>query len=284
MQRTTEIRRAIVVVLDGLRPDAIDAFDLGNVRRLMQLSASTMEARTVSPSLTWPAITSMLTGITPATHGILADSVHIPRPKTKLFPLPDVLMRAGYPTSAFVSEVPMLFRGIAGRLARSLGFADTTFRGKTALEVLFAARNTIWRQRRGFIFMHWADADAAGHAHGWMSKEYGIAARRLDDALGQLMQTTEFLQDRGTMVIALADHGGGGIVDNHHDGDHPLNLTIPFMLGGGAVAPRQLGDVRVVDVPSTIAWALGVAAPAAYTGRALTEAFQINSAVAMAMA
>src|SRR5262245_25153369 len=176
MQRNTEIRRVILVVLDGLRPDAIEKFDLANVRRLMQLSASTMEARTVSPSLTWPAIGSMLTGVTPQTHGILADSVHIPRPKAKLFPLPDALMRAGYPTSAYVSEVPMLYRGIAGRLSRNLGFAETHFRGKTALEVLFSARQALWKQRRGFIFMHWADADAAGHKHGWMSKDYGVAA------------------------------------------------------------------------------------------------------------
>src|SRR5690242_8678024 len=161
MFRTTETRRAILVVLDGLRPDAIDTFDLTNIRRLMQLSASTMTGRTVSPSLTWPAITSMLTGVTPETHGIMADSVQIPRPRAKLWPLPSLLKKAGFPTSAFVSEIPPLYRPIAGHLARSMGFEDAAFRGKTALEVLFSARAALWRQRRGLIFMHWADADEA---------------------------------------------------------------------------------------------------------------------------
>jgi len=48
-------RRVIVVVLDGLRPDAIEAFELANVRRLARLGASALTGRTVQPSLTWPA-------------------------------------------------------------------------------------------------------------------------------------------------------------------------------------------------------------------------------------
>lgn len=285
MFRTTETRRAILVVLDGLRPDAIDAFDLSNIRRLMQVCASTMTARTVSPSLTWPAITSMLTGVTPETHGILADSAQIPRPRAKLWPLPTLLKKAGYPTSAFVSEIPPLYRPIAGHLARSVGFEETSFRGKSALEVLFAARNALWRQRRGLIFLHWADADAAGHRYGWMSREYGEAARRLDEALGSLVLTFELMRDRGTLLVALADHGGGGIVDNHHDGSHPLNTTIPMMLAGGSVHRATLEDAQLIDVPTTIAWALGVTPPSAYRGRVLSEAFfQTNNAVAMAMA
>jgi predicted AlkP superfamily pyrophosphatase or phosphodiesterase len=36
---TTGIRRVIIVVLDGLRPDAIDEFDLSNIRTLMTRGA-----------------------------------------------------------------------------------------------------------------------------------------------------------------------------------------------------------------------------------------------------
>lgn len=285
MQRPPEIRRAIIVVLDGLRPDAIDAFNLTHIRRLMQLGASTLGGQTVSPSLTWPAITSMLTGLEPDTHGILADSVHIPKPKTKLNPLPALLKRAGYPTSAFVSEIPLVYRPIAGKLASDVGFDDTHFRGKSAMEVLFAARPALWKQRRGLIFMHWADADATGHNFGWMSKEYGDACRRLDEALGGLVLTFELLRDPGTLLVALADHGGGGIVPNHHVGDHPINATIPMLLAGGSVQRTTLLDARLIDVPTTVAWALGVTPPSAYRGRVLKEAFvQTSNAVAMAMA
>jgi predicted AlkP superfamily phosphohydrolase/phosphomutase len=106
MLRPTVVKRAIVVVLDGIRPDAISAFDLTHVRRLMQLGASTTRGRTITPSITWSAITSLLTGVRPQLHGVLADSIHIPEPTIELTPLPQLLLAAGLPSSAFLGELP----------------------------------------------------------------------------------------------------------------------------------------------------------------------------------
>ena len=39
MPTPTAIRRVIIVVLDGLRPDAIDAYDLSNIRAMAQSGA-----------------------------------------------------------------------------------------------------------------------------------------------------------------------------------------------------------------------------------------------------
>lgn len=277
MERPAEVRRVIVVILDGLRPDAVDAFDLVYLRRLARLGASTMSARTVSPSLTWPAMTSIMSGIHPEDHGVLADSVHIPKPKVKLAPLPELLQRAGFPSTAFMGEIPMLYKGIGSRIARGLGFAETRFSGDTAPEVLLAAKSTLRTQKRGLIFFHWADADRAGHEHGWMSREYGDAAKRLDATLALLTATTGVETDPHTLLIALADHGGGGIDADDHRGDHPLNVTIPLIMIGGGLRPRQLVGASLLDVPATVAWALGVAPHSTYVGRALTEAFDTTA-------
>jgi hypothetical protein len=43
------VRRVILVVLDGLRPDALDAFALDHLRRLTALGAFTPHAQTVAP-------------------------------------------------------------------------------------------------------------------------------------------------------------------------------------------------------------------------------------------
>ena len=40
MQSRTGIRRVVIVVLDGLRPDAIDRFELRHVEHLMSTGAS----------------------------------------------------------------------------------------------------------------------------------------------------------------------------------------------------------------------------------------------------
>jgi arylsulfatase A-like enzyme len=275
------------VVLDGLRPDAIDAFDLSNIRAMALNGASTMSARTVSPSCTWPAMTSLLSGVSPETHGIVRDSAHVPKPRTPLLPLPRLLSRAGQPSAVFMRSLPALYRVTARRIAKGLGFAEAHFAGRTAQEIIMSASNTLRAQERGLVVMHWADADQAGESHGWMTKEYGDACRRLDSGIGLLMKLTSCSSDPRTLVIALADHGGGGVTVNDHAEEHPLNWTIPLMLAGGSVQRMTLERAHLLDVPATAAWALGLMPPDVYVGRALVEAIlsrdaELGEAVAVA--
>jgi arylsulfatase A-like enzyme len=270
----TAIRRVIIVVLDGLRPDAIDAFDLSNIRTMALTGASTMSARTVSPSCTWPAITSLLSGMPPEMHGILRDTPHVPRPKATLEPLPALVLRAGYHSAVFMRALPALYRGTGRLIAKGLGFAEARFAGTTAEEVIIAASKNLRSQERGLIVMHWADADQAGERRGWMTQEYGDACRRLDSAVGLLLKLTSCSSDPRTLVIALADHGGGGVTVNDHSEEHPLNWTIPLILGGGSVRQTRLEEAHLLDVPATAAWALGMTPPALYAGRVLIEAIE----------
>lgn len=106
-----------------------------------------------------------------------------------------------------------------------------------------------------------------------MSPGYLDAARALDTALGRVVDALD-LADPRTLLIVAADHGGGGIVPTRHDSMHAADTTIPVLLAGGAVAPMRLGaDVSLLDIPATIAWALGIPLPASYAGRPLSHAF-----------
>lgn len=272
MSSPTAIRRVIIVVLDGLRPDAIDAFGLSNIREMALNGASTMCARTVSPSCTWPAMTSLMSGVSPETHGILRDSAHVPKPKSPILSLPSLLSESGYPSAVFMRRLPALHRGTARLIAKRVGFTEAHFAGTTAQEIIMSASKALRTQERGLIVIHLADADQAGESYGWMTEEYAAACRRLDSAVGLLLNLTSFTTDPHTLVIALADHGGGGVTVNDHSEEHPLNWTIPLMLGGGAVQPMMLERAHLLDVPATATWALGVATPDVYAGRALVEA------------
>ena len=77
MQSQSGVSRVVVVVLDGLRPDAIGSFRLTAMAELMAGGAWTLDATTVSPSVTVAAITSLLTGVSPDTHGLKGDRVFI---------------------------------------------------------------------------------------------------------------------------------------------------------------------------------------------------------------
>jgi hypothetical protein len=273
MRSPAGVRRVIITVLDGLRPDAIERFELPHLRRLALLGSATMTGTTVTPSVTTAVMTSLLTGVSPSVHGLVTDRLHIPRGTRGLSPLPSALPN-GCPTSAFFGEVGVIFRGIGHRVARRLGVSDVHFGGETAPEVLARAEATLRRQRRGLILLHWADADQAGHAQGWMSAEYADASRRLDSALGRLTALIDIPRDPSTLLIVLADHGGGGTASHDHESDHPFDRTIPILLLGGSIVPGGLsGAIRLLDVPATVLWALGVVPPSSYEGRVLSEAF-----------
>jgi predicted AlkP superfamily pyrophosphatase or phosphodiesterase len=269
----TPIRRVILLVLDGLRPDAIPRFGLHHTAALARNGASTLLGRTVTPSVTACAMASLLTGAAPERHGLQDMRFRIPRSRGAIDPLPRLLAQHAFPTSAFLARVPMLLTGIAHRIATHAGVSQARFSGSSANDILTAATATIEQQKRGLILLHWPDGDRAGHAHGWMSDGYAEAARGMDREVGRLVAQVG-LDDPATLLIALADHGGGGKVADHHDSEHPLDQTIPIILAGGAVQRGDLGrGSSLLDVPATIAWALGIPIPASFAGRPLTSCF-----------
>jgi arylsulfatase A-like enzyme len=264
------VRRVVVVILDGLRPDAIQRFHLETLHRLMASGAWTLRGTTVAPSVTTAAVTSLMTGVSPTVHGLAGDHLFIPRAKQHLTPLPRQLATGGLPSAGFMGQVPAIFRGVAARVGRRLGLDTLRLAGQGAAEVLVSAEPTLDAQRTGMILLHWADADRAGHDFGWMSPEYADGCRRLDESLGRL---TSLADDGETLFVGLADHGGGGRVAKDHESDHALDRTIPIVLWGASVVPRQLGPAKLLDVSPTILTALGVGVPDSYEGRILWEAF-----------
>ncbi|MEP6778785.1 MAG: alkaline phosphatase family protein, partial [Gemmatimonadaceae bacterium] len=137
-----------------------------------------------------------------------------------------------------------------------------------------AAERTLKTQENGLIVLHWPDADKAGHANGWMSPQYARAARNADNALGDLAARID-ADDASSLLIVVADHGGGGVRANEHDSMHPLDYTIPIVFAGGGVVQRHLGaNVDLLDVPATILWSLGIAQPESYAGRPIRNAFR----------
>lgn len=274
MPNQTGITRVILVVIDGLRADAIHLFPLRHFASLAECGAHTFDARTVTPSVTAAAMTSLLTGVAPHVHGLTSDRFGMPRSRVPLTPVTQHLRGAGMPSSTFLAELPRAYRGLAERIARGLAVDHASFRGHNANDVLRAADASLTTQRRGLIMLHWPDADRAGHAHGWSSNAYAHTARELDETLGALVRRTDVLRDQSTLMIVCADHGGGGVDARNHDSLHPLDQRIPLLLLGGAVRRGHLGpNCSLLDVPATICWALGLQPPATYSGRALRQAF-----------
>lgn len=191
------IRRVMLVVLDGLRADAPARHRMPHLASLLEAGAWTLSGRTVRPSVTAAAMTSLFTGVSPEIHGLRSDRFALPRDPVR--PLPALLRAHGLATHGFMARIPLVHRFVAARIAHRLG-AATTFRGRSAAEILAAAQGTIARERTGLIVLHWPDADRAGHAAGWHSGAYAAAVSRLDQALGSLRALAGLDEDPGTML------------------------------------------------------------------------------------
>lgn len=266
-------RRVVVLVLDGLRADLIGDPRFPNLIALRDASAHTLDATTVMPSVTAVAMTSLLSGVPPADHGVDSDRFRVPDPARKLTTVPHVVSRAGLPSYGVVRQVPWLIRPLARRIVTALGLSTAQFAAANAHSLLAAALPALRAQRTGFLILHWPDCDAIGHRTGWMSPAYLAAVARMDHALGMLRRELAAALD-DTLLIALADHGGGGRVATHHDSAHPLDITIPIFLEGAGVHPQELAEgLTLLDVPATALWALGLPIPAQYAGTPIRDAF-----------
>ena len=282
MESPPAVRRVVLVILDGLRADAVPLFQLPILAAVARCGTATFAATTVRPSITSAAMTSLFTGVSPRVHGVDRDGFCVPRLRDPSLLLTRILRRHGRPVRIFLRGVPRAYRGLVERMAGYLD-ADVHTGGDDAEEILDAALPSVRAGAPGVEFIHWPDADNAGHRHGWMSSQYADAARRLDRALGRLIEASGILTDPHSVLIALADHGGGGRVARNHESSHPLDTTIPIVFAGGPVSTGELAPMTsLLDIPATITWIFGIQQPASYPGRPLIEAFADSTPAAVA--
>lgn len=276
-------RRVILVVLDGLRADLVGDARFPNLAHLAATGACTAAAMTVLPSVTACAMTSLLSGVAPVEHGVRTDRFTLPRVDAQQSCLGREVVAAGMPVTGIVRQVPWLLRPLAARLVAALGLTSVRFASPQAHSLLHAALPFVEQQDTGLLVMHWPDADAIGHRAGWMSPAYVAASARMDHALGALRIAMEHGEPE-TLLVVVADHGGGGRVPTHHDSAHALDCTIPIILHGPAVRPTRLRDgLSLLDVPPTILAALGLEVPASYAGTPILEAFRAHAGRADAL-
>jgi predicted AlkP superfamily pyrophosphatase or phosphodiesterase len=75
-------RHVVIISLDGFPASALDdqAVPLPTLRRLAAAGAVARRMRPVNPTVTWPNHTSIVTGVTPARHGVLFNGLLVREP------------------------------------------------------------------------------------------------------------------------------------------------------------------------------------------------------------
>lgn len=268
-----QYRKIVLLVLDGLRPDAVTDEHMPTLTGLMRRGWQAGEAVTVRPSVTVAALTSIASGVPPEVHGLTEQGMPGVSKLRELRPLPRELRRLGVETTVLLPALGAGARWIAGALLRLGGVTRLrTSPHGPARTVESALRQVEGNPTPEFVVVYLNNADVAGHAWGWMSDAYLRAADALDQALVGLHAVAEGPE---SLLIVTADHGGGGVSPRDHDAPHPLNDRIPLALLGAGIPAGRTGTRRVhlLDVPPTVVRAFGGTAPAGYSGRIIHEAF-----------
>jgi hypothetical protein len=215
---------AIVFVIDGLGTHNLGARS-GHARFLSSAGAKKDVARTVFPSTTATALTSLLTGAQPGEHGIVGYRVRVPGTDDVVNQLrgwdtgdlavswqrtePFTARRAAADRPSFVVS--------KGEYAGT-GFTNATMRGAQFVgsedigQRVRIAADLAARHPGSFVYVYAPDLDAIGHKRGWQSDEWVAALERADAAARSLSDALA----PGTGAVVTADHGMVDVPRHRH--------------------------------------------------------------------
>lgn len=214
-------RIVIVVGLDGFRSDYLLKFQPPALSKLAAEGVTTSRMIPSFPSLTFPNLYTLVTGLRPARHGIVGNSMYDPEFDAK-FSLGSPAVKEGRwwggepvwitAERQGIRSACMFWPGseaeIQGRRPHDWrdydGSVSAEKRVTTVLEWL--GRPETERPRLVTLYFH--EADSAGHKYGPDAPETAEAVKVVDQSLGQLMAGIKQLGlDDRVHLICVADHG-----------------------------------------------------------------------------
>jgi len=253
-------KRVILILVDGMRPDAIPACGSDYAAALLAGSACAMNARTVYPSVTLPCHMSLFHSVEPERHGILTNT-YTPQVRP-VEGLVERLARAEKKCAFFYNWEQLRDLSRPGHLAHSLMLSLHAASG-TDLALTDAAIDYMRRESPDFLFLYLGETDEGGHDAGWMSETYLGFVRTALDCVRRVRESAPANCD----IILLADHGGHA---RGHGTEMPEDMTIPVIMNGPSFLPgKTLSDVSIMDVAPTVAEILGASPAKEWEGRSL---------------
>jgi hypothetical protein len=207
---------AIVFAVDGLGAHNLAQLS-GHARFLASASTKKDTARTVFPSTTASALTSLLTGVPAGSHGVVGYRARVPGTDhvvnqlrgwetDGLDPLrwqraePIIARESAAGRRCFVVSKPdHVGSGFTRATQRGAEFVTASTVGERAL----IAADLAARHPGSFVYLYADDLDSVGHKRGWESDEWVAALEKVDAAARALSSSLA----PGTGAVVTADHG-----------------------------------------------------------------------------
>ena len=261
---------ALVITIDGLRPDAILRAEAPNLKALIKEGSYTQSAKTVNPPKTLPAHVSLVTGLVPKKHRTFINEWIDEIGHTEFETIFTLAKKEGFSTAIFAGKDKLNFIAVS----KSIDKLEIIKYSPTSVEEISESFTTYMKQNMpGVTLIHFPEPDIPGHEKGWMSEEYFDAIQRVDKELGKIIAS---LKQAGfykkTFLVITSDHGGKG---ETHKGDHPYVTTIPWLAVGNEVRQDYtiIESVDIYDTAPTVLHTLGIKPPKNIDGHIIEEIF-----------
>src|ERR1700723_4618737 len=218
----------ILVSLDGFRYDYPRIYHSPNLDALGAGGASAPAGMIPAyPSITFPNHYTIVTGLYPEHHGIVANVFYDPARKQVYSykdeqsvtdgtwyggtPLWGLAEQQGMHSACFFW--PGSEANIQGVLPSYYMKYDAKFPNRKRVEQVLGWLHLPAERPPHFITLYFSDVDSAGHAHGRDSQEVASAVREVDDENGRLVEGVAKLNLR-VDVLVVADHGMAKVGDD----------------------------------------------------------------------
>jgi predicted AlkP superfamily pyrophosphatase or phosphodiesterase len=250
----------ILVSLDGFRYDYAKKYHADHLLALATQGASAPEGMLPSyPSITFPNHYTIVTGLYPEHHGIVANEFYDPaRKQTYSYSmvgkdLADGTWYGGTPLWVLAEQQRMRSASFfwVGSEADIQGIRpsyylrfDGKFPNGKRVEQVLAWLHLPPEQRPHMITLYFSDTDSAGHRYGPDSPQVADAVRELDAEIGKLedgIKESRLAVD----LIVLADHGMAAVKGKPIDLDHfGLDTSHFAPIVDSALYPKSEGDAQ----------------------------------------
>lgn len=229
----------VLIAVDGLGAHNLAARS-GHAPFLSSAAGTTIN--TVVPSTTGAALTTLLTGVLPGTHGLIGYRIRHPQlgirttlsdwegiPQDCSWQRAKPLLSAAAATGTDVMWTARNKLGQSGLTKASIGTEARFVAGRTMEDRFQNALRQLQQNRHSLCYVYVDELDAAGHKHGWNSAEWVACLERVDAAVAAFVS-----QLPSDVEVALtADHGMVDVQPAEiFDLEAPGFLSANWLLGG----------------------------------------------------
>ncbi|HWF39241.1 MAG TPA: ectonucleotide pyrophosphatase/phosphodiesterase [Candidatus Acidoferrales bacterium] len=277
----------LMISIDGLSPEYVLKADahglkLPTLRRFLTEGAYSEGVIGVVPTVTYPSHTTLVTGVWPVEHGILANVTFNPglaveswywyAEDIRVPTLWDVAQQArmvtasvSWPVTVGAKSVKYLIPeywrvrtpndhklmeaisrpdGMLAEMEERLGpYIESTDQGVPGDRIRTKfSLDIISRQKPGFMTIHLAALDHLEHETGPFSKESDETAEAIDEMVGQLTKAA-LANDPSTTIVVVSDHGFLPVSQH-------INLMVPFVKEGLI----RIKDATASAAPRITSW------------------------------